>query len=58
MPLLLTTPEEWDAWLGGSLEEATALQRPLPNGMLKIVATGEKADQTATGESFWPTATE
>jgi putative SOS response-associated peptidase YedK len=44
MPVLLTTPEEWDGWLGGSLEEATALQRPLPNHSLKIVAIGEKSD--------------
>jgi putative SOS response-associated peptidase YedK len=44
MPVLLTTPEEWDAWLVGSIEDTTALQRPLPNGMLKIVAVGEKSD--------------
>ena len=44
MPVLLTTPEEWDTWLGGSIEEATALQRPLPDGLFKIVATGEKGD--------------
>jgi putative SOS response-associated peptidase YedK len=44
MPVLLTTPEEWDIWLGGSVEEATALQRPLPVHLLKIVAAGEKSD--------------
>jgi putative SOS response-associated peptidase YedK len=44
MPVLLTTPEEWDAWLGGSIEEATTLQRPLPNALLKIIAIGEKSD--------------
>jgi hypothetical protein len=43
-PVLLTTPEEWDTWLGGSIEDATTLQRPLPDHMLKIVATGEKSD--------------
>jgi hypothetical protein len=31
MPVLLTTPEEWDVWLGGSMEDATALQKPLAN---------------------------
>jgi putative SOS response-associated peptidase YedK len=44
MPVLLTKPEEWDAWLTGSIAEAIALQRPLPSEMLRIVATGEKID--------------
>jgi putative SOS response-associated peptidase YedK len=42
MPVLLTKPEEWDAWLDGPLEQAITLQRPLPNDLLHIVATGEK----------------
>ena len=47
MPVLLTTPEEGDAWLDGSLDEALALQRPLPDGTLEIVARGRRADGTA-----------
>ncbi|PNG25712.1 SOS response-associated peptidase [Methylocella silvestris] len=44
MPVLLTTPEEWDAWLSAPLADALALQRPLPNSALQIVAKGEKTD--------------
>ena len=44
MPVLLTTPEEWRVWLEGPIDEATALQRPLPDDALQIVATGEKMD--------------
>ena len=44
MPVLLTTPQEWDTWLSGSIEEATALQRPLLDDALRIVAIGEKSD--------------
>lgn len=44
MPVLLTTAQEWDAWLTGSIEEAMSLQRPLANEMLRIVATGAKSD--------------
>jgi putative SOS response-associated peptidase YedK len=45
MPVLLTMAEEWETWLVGSADEATALQRPLPNDALRIVATGEKSDR-------------
>ncbi|MEJ0092484.1 MAG: SOS response-associated peptidase family protein [Methylocella sp.] len=45
MPVMLTRPEEWDIWLDGSLDEAIALQRPLPNEKLRIVGTGQKADE-------------
>jgi putative SOS response-associated peptidase YedK len=45
MLVLLTTAEEWDAWLIGSIGEAMALQRPLPIDLLRVVATGEKSDR-------------
>ena len=44
VPVLLTTAEEWDTWLTDSVDEATALQTPLPNATLRVVATGAKAD--------------
>ena len=50
MPVLLTTEREWDAWLTGSVVEATVLQRPLPNDCLRVVATGEKSDRAPVDE--------
>ena len=44
MPAILTTGDEFDTWLAAPLEEALRLQRPFPNGSLKIVARGEKED--------------
>jgi putative SOS response-associated peptidase YedK len=41
MPLLLTTVDGWDTWFMGSVDEAVALQKQLPNEMLRLVATGE-----------------
>ena len=45
MPVILTTTEEFDLWLEGETVEALKLQRPLPDGMLDIVARGEKEDR-------------
>lgn len=44
MPVILTTPEECDTWMQAPLPDALALQRPLPDGALLIVARGQKQD--------------
>jgi putative SOS response-associated peptidase YedK len=47
MPVILTTDAEIELWMTASADEALKLQRPLPDGTLKIVAAGEKEDQAA-----------
>lgn len=44
MPVLLTTPEEWSTWLAAPTEIALELQRPLPDKMMRIVASGARRD--------------
>lgn len=44
MPVILTTPKEWEQWLKAPLQDALKLQRPLPDKLLQIVASGEKKD--------------
>ncbi len=47
MPVILTTAEEVSTWLSVPWEEAQALQRPLPDDSLKVVAVGAKQDVPA-----------
>lgn len=44
MPVLLTTAEACDAWLGAPADDALRLQRPLPDGTLQVVSRGAKQD--------------
>ena len=44
MPVILRTAEEIDAWMTATPVDVLALQRPLPDRSLKIVARGEKQD--------------
>jgi putative SOS response-associated peptidase YedK len=52
MPVILTTTEEFDLWLEGETVEALKLHRPLPDGMLTIVARGAKEDGAVEAELF------
>ncbi|MDO5658273.1 MAG: SOS response-associated peptidase family protein [Paracoccus sp. (in: a-proteobacteria)] len=37
MPVILTDPAEWEAWMTAPFEIAAKLQRPLPDGALRMV---------------------
>lgn len=47
MPVILRTPEEIETWMTAPSEDALKLQAPLPDGLLKVVATGVKEDLAA-----------
>ena len=44
MPVILTSQDEIETWMTAPTAEALRLQRPLPDGALKIVATGSRED--------------
>ena len=44
MPVILTTPDACDAWMSEPATIALELQRPLPDGVLKVVSVGPKQD--------------
>ena len=54
MPVLLTGPEEWAAWLEEPVTQALRLQRPLPDAAMREVARGERADGPSEGGSDDP----
>lgn len=44
MPVILTREDEIDNWMTAPPGEALKLQRPLPDGALRIVARGQRQD--------------
>ncbi|MBR0658364.1 SOS response-associated peptidase [Neoroseomonas oryzicola] len=50
MPVILTKPDEIEAWMSADWSEAKRLQRPLPDGSLAIVSRGVKRDPPAHPE--------
>jgi putative SOS response-associated peptidase YedK len=47
MPVLLTTADEAEQWLTAPVDEALALQRPLPADRMTIVGKGDRKDEAA-----------
>ncbi len=51
MPVILTTANEFDAWMTAPVQEALELQRPLADDMLMVVAKGVKYDGGEVGQT-------
>jgi putative SOS response-associated peptidase YedK len=48
MPVILTEPTEWDLWMSEApWPNVKGLQRPLPDGDLKVVSVGPREDGAA-----------
>jgi putative SOS response-associated peptidase YedK len=47
MPVVLSTPDEWDVWLRAPIKEALQLQRPMPEDALRVVASGARSDEAS-----------
>ena len=47
MPVILTKPEDWEAWLDAPWDVAKLLQRPLPDGSLRISSSPMKDENHA-----------
>jgi putative SOS response-associated peptidase YedK len=47
MPVILTEPDECEAWMTAPWTEAKMLQRPLPDDALQIVARGDRRDPSS-----------
>ncbi len=45
MPVILTSSEEIESWMAAPADEALRLQRPSPEGELRIVARGDRKDE-------------
>jgi putative SOS response-associated peptidase YedK len=47
MPVILTSEAEVEQWMTAPVEQALKLQRPLADGALRVVASGERKDEAA-----------
>jgi putative SOS response-associated peptidase YedK len=57
MPVILRTPEEVERWFTIPFADIVAdMQKPLPNGSLKIVSIGPKFDGTEPNDAWPPKA--
>ena len=54
MPVILTTAATIEIWMTAPTEEALKLQRPLPDGSLRVVATGQKGEVVGYAEPTEP----
>lgn len=45
MPVILRTDDELDLWMNAPINDALTLQRPMPDGAVRIVRSGVREDQ-------------